>query len=404
MAKKKNVTFSGDPVSKQVKTTYEDVLSKYAKELDTDIELVLCHANYDKVPRDLNFDKLYIFAQLLPKTFEGVSKSRISYFQINKEKLELPVKKETASACPQGDSLRFSKPSGETYVINDSANQPIAVVEDCSLYILNDFVHSRSKAELEISLKVFHFIMKETIIKSNLMKYMKSGIEEKSKRALKEALKVQFISRLEKEKIQLKAAADTMSQYSKGIVECQRKVLAGEKIIIAIQNNLKDIPVALDKKWAAINKLSSSNIFENISFMRTGIRAISTPIVIKHGSKEYDMGRYEVILGFNGETKIDGIDPQNSTGDATCHPHVRHSKPCWGNMAGTLPKLIGSSEIDVALVMVHTFLSNYDSASPYKNIESWPIKGAKKKSKVKELEPGSEEGREDDNDDVEELL
>jgi hypothetical protein len=379
VASKKNVFFTGDQVAKQVSAYYEKMASKMAKEWDTDIVFCLCHGNAGKMPAEMDFDKFYIFIQLLPKSFGPVEPHHIDYYKINGEKLTFPIKEDAQQACPQGDCLRMPSeiPSG-VQVIRDEEGTAMAVIEDGSLYILNDFIHSRSKEELEISIKIFEYLVDQAVNQTDVLKHLKSGVEEKSKRALEIALKNQFITRLEKEKVQLKAAKDTVTQYMKGIVDCERKMLATDRIIKAIQNNLADIPVALSKTWAAINRMDGSEMYESISFMKTGLKAISTPITVKYSGKEYDMGRYEVTLNFNGETAIHSVDHAGEQSGYD-HPHVSNGRPCWGNMSGQLPKLIGQSEYDVALTMVYTFLSSYDSASPYRTIDNWPEKKKEKK-------------------------
>ncbi len=150
------------------------------------------------------------------------------------------------------------------------------------------------------------------------------------------------------------------------------QILTGEKILEAIKFNLSDVPKALNKTWASIYKMADSELYEDISFMKTGLKAITTPITLKHDSKEYDMGKYEIKLLFNGTTQINSVGKRLA--DVYDHPHINKGNPCWGNMSGTLPKLIGSSEYDVALVMIHTFLKSYDQNNPFHGIDHWPIK------------------------------
>ena len=208
--KKRIIQFMGDDCGKQVRSAYEAIFGKYASQIDTDIVFILCHGDYNKIPHDMDFDRFYIFGQLLPKTFEGATRNKIDHFTIGGKKIALPKDKGT---CPQGDSLKFSKPEEKVFILTDDEKQPMAVVSDSSLYILNDFIHCRSKAELESSIKTFHYIMKEVLEKSNLIKFLKADIEEKSKRSLSKALVSQFSQRLEKERIQLRAARDTITSY-----------------------------------------------------------------------------------------------------------------------------------------------------------------------------------------------
>ena len=173
------------------------------------------------------------------------------------------------------------------------------------------------------------------------------------------------------------------------MADCFRKVFSGERIITAIQNNINDVPKALGKTWLEIQRMNGSKMYEKISFMKTGLKAITTPIVIKHGGIFYQMGKYEVLLNFDGNTKIYSLENKAKSNP---HPHISNGQPCWGNMAGLMPKYIGSSEFGIALMTVYEFLAHYDSASPYTTIDHWP-----KAKTAKGLEISSHE-EEDEND------
>lgn len=378
----KTATFAGDPVGKQVQTHYQKLLDKLATKWDTDLTLCVCHGKYDSVPQEMSFDKLYIFVQLLPKDFEGVAKTSIKGYTINGKEIIFPIKEDAPQKCPQGDSLKYEAAPSEAHIITDDKGSTIAVIHEGAIYIMNDFIHCRSKEELDISVVIFNHIIKEAVDKSNLLNQLKSGIEEKSKRVLASTLKVQFSQRLEKELVQLKAARDTIIQYEKGITEAMRKVISGEKIVNAIKLNMADVPTALNKTWVALQRMNGSKLYSNVSFMKSGIVATTVPISIEHNKKSYFMGRFEVKLGFDGTTKIHNLDNRANSLD---HPHVSDGNVCWGNFAGQIPKLIGSSEFDVALDMIYTFLCHYDSQSPYLPIEKWPqpkVKEEKKEVKI----------------------
>lgn len=374
----RTVTFAGDTIAKQIQSYYQKTLEKLAHKLDTDIVMCLCHGRQEHVPTEMSFDKLYIFIQLLPREFEGVEKTNIKGYKIGGKEILFPVKSDSPQPCPQGDSLKYKSACNNAQIISDDNNDTMAVIYDGAIYVLNDFIHSRSKEELDISMVMFNHIVKETIDKTDLVRQLKSGIEEKSKRVLASTLKVNFSQRLEKEQIQLRAAKDTISQYEKGIVDATRKVMSGEKIVEAIKNNIADIPTALDKTWESLQRMNNTRSYTSITFTKTGIIATTSPISIDYNGKKYYIGKFEVKMGFDGTTLIYNLDNRSSTFD---HPHVSNGQVCWGNFAGWIPKLIGSCEFDVALDQIFTFLCHYDAASPYQKIENWP-QPKKKETKV----------------------
>ena len=379
----RTATISGDPIGKNVSAFYQDELDKIAKKYDIDIELIICHGKWEVVPADMSFDKLYIFVQLLPKECTSAGKANIERCYINGEEFVFPVDTTKSVPCPQGEFLTFKDVPEKAEVITDDKGFPLGMVYDSSVYIFNDFRHSRKQSELEASMVFFKYLMNEAFKKTTLLNQLKSGLEDKSKRALEIALKSLFSSRIDKELIQLKAAKDTITQYEKGITDAVRKVISTEKVVESIKRNMADVPRALQKTWDEINKLKDSAMYENIAFTKSGIKAYTTPIVIEWNHKKYAMGKYQVDLNFDGTCQIFNTGKKVDKFD---HPHINAGQVCWGNFSGYIPKLIGSSEFDVALTQIHTFLCHYDSGNPYKGIENWPLveKETKKTDKKQE--------------------
>lgn len=378
----KNILFYGDPMSKQPQELMKKYLTPLADRLDLDIGFCVCHGKREVLPAEVDFDKLYIYIQMLPNEFEGVKKAETEKCKINGEEIIYPVKVDPKipQKCPQGDSLTYTKAPAKAVMLKDEDGNILGVSYDNGIYTLNDCIHSRDPKEWEIAQKVLSYIINKALEEGSIVKYLKGGMEQKSKRCLESALKVQFVQYLDKEKVVLKAAKDTVDNYVKGIVEGERKIIATEKIIEAIQKNISDIPTALDKKWEALMKMKGGPLYTSISFNTTGIKAITSPIIIEHQKKYYEMGRYEVSLKFAGQCTIKGLDRNI---DGCDHPHVTGGNVCWGNFSGYIPKLIGSSEFDVALVQIHTFLSHYDSGSPYKTIDKWPLRKSEEKTEDK---------------------
>jgi hypothetical protein len=383
----RTVVFTGDQISKQPQSLYEKMLLPFAEQSDVDIVVCICHGRYETMPQEMTFDKLYIFAQLLPREFDGVKKSTIKGFKIDGNDLLFPVKEDpknpTISPCPQGDTLVFSKAPSRASIINDEAGVPMAAILDGNIYITNDFIHSRNKADFEAGSAELEYILKKAV-DNGILVTLKSGIEEKSKRALEGALRQQFTQRLDKEIIQLKASKDTVTQYEKGIAEAMRKIISTEKIVEAIRRNIDDVPTALEKTWKALDRMKDSKSYSTISFTRTGIKAVTKEILCEYNKRTYDFGIFEVYLGFDGTCKIENLTKKVEHFD---HPHVNRGQVCWGNFSGWIPKLIGSSEFDVALDQCYTFLCHYDAGNPYKSIDAWPLhKEEAKPSKKQEPE------------------
>jgi hypothetical protein len=369
----------GDRMAKQAVPSYQKVLDRLALKLEMNISLCLCHGKQVNIPADLLLDKFYIFSQMLPREFEGVKVTTIDSFTINNEKVilykeEKPAKKEETGieeVLPdhQGVAMTFSKAPSRALFVKDDKDQIMAVLMDGALYIVNDFTHSKNKENLETSLDVFNYIINKIISDELLIKQVKVGIEEKSKRALESALRSQYAQRLEKEILTLQSAKDVIVSYEKQITDATRKVILTESIVNTIRRNISEFPTALEKVWIELGRIAKSPLYSSISFITTGIKAQTTPITVEWKGKKYSMGRYEVNLGFSGTCTIKALD---FTYEGCDHPHILNNTVCWGNFSGYIPKLIGASEFDVALVQIHTFLCHYDDGNPYKRIENWP--------------------------------
>jgi uncharacterized protein YaiE (UPF0345 family) len=378
----RTISFIGDAVSTQPQAAYQKMLQAMANKFDTDMVICVCHGRYEVLPQDMDFDKLYIFAQLLPKETDGIRKIDVKGFTLNKEKIEFWNKEGAVDPCPQGKSLTYNKPAPKAVLITDDEGTPIATLHDGYIYIHNDFIHARDKRDLENGMSILEYVLNFAADKTDMLKHLKSGLEDKSKRVLELALSSQFKIRLDKEVVQLKAAKDTVVQYEKGIVEAMRKAISTEKIIEAIRLNIEDVPKALNKTWQSIERMRNSKSYTSISFTKTCLKAITTPITIKFKSQEYKIGRLEVNLYFDGQCKIFNLD--HKIDGHYDHPHVTGGSVCWGNFSGWIPKLVGSSEFDVALDQIYTFLCHYDEASPYRKIDGWPLVEKKKEVASKE--------------------
>ena len=374
--KKYQIKYSGDGTpSTKVKSSYDKLLQELANDFEIDIEVVTCHGKYDYIPAELDFEKFYIFAQLVPDV--------IAYKGKKLSKLMLGDKEVTVTGG-QTDSMKIvgAMPKDAT-VINDSKGEALAIVYDASLYILNDFIHCHSKDELDNSLEIFKYIVNEATKTQELLKALKYGTEEKGRKSLEIALKKQYKERLKKEKVLLDSSEKLIDNYTQELTKASRKIISTQNIIKAIHSNLEDIPESLEKKWNSAKKLESTPIFESVSFQRNSVKAVTTEIFVTEKKVTYQMGKFEIVLEFNGNIRIMSMWPQR--GPSQQHPHVSaEGRPCWGNLSGELPKRIAESEFDVAFVEIHTFLCHYSQeGGPYANINHWPQATAKQIAMLK---------------------
>lgn len=363
MAEKKySVNWCGeDPPCTAVKKAYDEILSKMSNDFEVDIEIVVCHGKREFQP-EIDFNKFYILTMLVP---EGV--------QTEKEKLKTLTMggKEWKMDSGQADYLKITGGLPKKAItIADEAGIPIAVVYDAIVYFLNDVPHCAKADHLERSIATFKYVIDQATKTDELYRQLKAGAEEKGKRSLELALSGMFKERIKKEESALDSSKKLYEQYLSNAVTAQRKIITTETIIKAIQANLEDIPTSLEKKWNATKKLAGSRMYESISFQKTCVKGVTTPIFVKEAGKWYAFGKFEVTLYFDGNIRINSLWKER--GPSQDHPHVSSGNPCWGNMSGEPQKRIAESEFDVAFVEIYTFLNHYSKeGGPYAKIESW---------------------------------
>jgi hypothetical protein len=136
----KNILFYGDPMSKQPQELMKKYLTPLADRLDLDIGFCVCHGKREVLPAEVDFDKLYIYIQMLPNEFEGVKKAETEKCKINGEEIIYPVKVDPKipQKCPQGDSLTYTKAPAKAVMLKDEDGNILGVSYDNGIYTLND--------------------------------------------------------------------------------------------------------------------------------------------------------------------------------------------------------------------------------------------------------------------------
>lgn len=375
-----NVIWSGDePPAGAVKKAYDELLEPMANDFDIDISMTVCHGKRELVP-EMDFDKFYIFGMMTPDIVDCErDKIQELTFGGNKVKIE----------GGQSDILKITGTIPDTIdVISDDNGVAIAMVYEASLYFLTDFCHCKNKEQLDKSLITFKYIVDQATKTDELFRALKAGAEDKGKRALQHALSKQFKDRLKKEESALSSALGLYDKYTVNLTDAQRKIIATQAIITAIKENIGSVPTALTKKWDATKKLEGSKMYESISFQRNCVKGTTVPIYIEEKKQWYRIGKFEIVLNFDGNIKINSLF--HDRGVSQDHPHVSGGNPCWGNMNGEPQKRIAESEFDVAFVEIYTFLCHYSQeGGPYANISHWP----KVSKKEMEDEKASYEGK-----------
>jgi hypothetical protein len=118
-------------------------------------------------------------------------------------------------------------------------------------------------------------------------------------------------------------------------------------------------------------QLRSAGLFETFTARSGSITGVTSPITIEDNGTDYAMGRYAILINFNGRITISSIDGGGG-GGRHCHPHVSPSgAPCLGNLSSSVPKLIGKFNIAETFQVLRSFLSSYCPEGAYTRIVHW---------------------------------
>jgi len=172
---------------------------------------------------------------------------------------------------------------------------------------------------------------------------------------------------LRKDELSQKQREAEQAYYTVLDFERERPVL-DEEIALLTKLAARETSSLARAQAKALMQLQSAGQFSRVAMDDKGVvLATTAPITIDHEGYEFPLGRYEIQIPANGDVRIKALDEHPNAEHP--HPHVaRDYRPCLGNIAGDLAKLIGKMRYAEALQLLHTFLSSYNSENPYEKI------------------------------------
>jgi hypothetical protein len=134
-------------------------------------------------------------------------------------------------------------------------------------------------------------------------------------------------------------------------------------------------PRLFRKQAHALIELQASGQYSSITTNDDGsISATTTPITIEYDGWQFPLGRYNININPKGDITIEALDPPTDTDNP--HPHVAtDGRPCLGNIAADIPKMLGSMRIAEALQVLYEFLCEYNPDSPHERISRFDPTG-----------------------------
>ena len=115
-----------------------------------------------------------------------------------------------------------------------------------------------------------------------------------------------------------------------------------------------------------LHRLVERGLYEEFRVKMGRILGKTAEIIIEHKGKKYPLGQYIVCVDKNGSIEIEHFERRDPP-----HPHIRNTggSPCWGNISGDIPKLIGMERYGVFFQIAYEFLCSYNESNPYHKIE-----------------------------------
>ncbi len=156
---------------------------------------------------------------------------------------------------------------------------------------------------------------------------------------------------------------------SRQLFEVSRRINEDSQILEILEKPLLPIHRKAKRDYSDLQKLVPG-MYSSIYFENEKIIAVSNYIEIYYNDYDYDLGIFEIKIDIaKGDITIN--NNTNPVNDFP-HPHVdMDGHVCWGNIGSGIYKMLGQNEVYGLLELIHKFLYEYNSESPYQKIEYW---------------------------------
>ena len=211
-----------------------------------------------------------------------------------------------------------------------------------------------------------------TLALDQAIKYIKTNDWEKEKSLFVQVMTKTLVENLEKMNTNIEENTESINYRTNDIVTLINK-----------NNELKEIVEALNKtsfrrrKENALRDFTQMmklipQVYKTIVFDEFYLKAETNPIEIEFNNYTYEMGRFEIKIGFGNDTlEIRNLE-ENKCVRGHAHPHVgSDGYPCLGNISVTIDKLLADKQYTGLLILLHKFLCSYNLDNPFEKIENW---------------------------------
>ena len=183
-------------------------------------------------------------------------------------------------------------------------------------------------------------------------------------------------ARLKERREELEGIERSVERACRSIIDAEYQRPYVQKELEALQR-LATIPnpFAVHRQAEALLGLQETGGYESVECQDEGsIVARTSPIVIEHDGWRFPVGRFEVSIATDGEVLTRNLESHENADHP--HPHVGTDyRPCLGNVAGDVAKLVGRMRFAETLQILHRFLCSYNRDGAYERIDRFDPTG-----------------------------
>ena len=167
---------------------------------------------------------------------------------------------------------------------------------------------------------------------------------------------------LQNHQIEMDNAARHLSDLARSLPEKRLDLQAAERLVRGLPHTV------VRREMPRLQELTELGTFEDVSLGADGVvKAVTGEVFIRHNGHTFPMGRYEIALNPDSTVRIQALD-EHPNADYP-HPHVdSNGRPCLGNIAGEVSRLLARFRIGEALHLLHAFLGEYNAYAPFETI------------------------------------
>jgi len=154
-----------------------------------------------------------------------------------------------------------------------------------------------------------------------------------------------------------------MREQERQVMDLARKIRDAQKDLTLLRSGALNAELGVQSTM--MNKLVTDGLFEKFKVRHGRLVGMTTPIVIEHEGKKFDLGQFVVSIKRDGTLAI-----EHPTKQPPYHPHIHTTGTiCLGAIRNDIPKLIGMERYAMVFQVIYEFLGSYNEKDKYNKIE-----------------------------------